>query len=166
MIDPEANVHPSAVIAESAQVWGLARIHPDVRIGEFVSIGEMTYVGRGTAIGDRTRIGAQVHVTDHMQIGRGCFIAPMVVFCNDRHPVVNNPLYKRESPVVEDDVSIGVNATIGPGVRLGRGCVIGMGAVVTKDVPPHATVVGNPARPLGTKYIRQDEDETMGLQGL
>lgn len=148
MIDPEAKVHPTARVGLGAAVWGLARIHDGVVLGEHTSVGEMTYVGRGAKIGDHTRIGAQCYIVDHVTIGERCFIAPMVTFTNDRHPVVNNPCFKRESPVLEDDVSIGANATILPGVTLHRGCTVGAGSVVTKDVPAYTTVAGNPARRL------------------
>ena len=147
-IDPQAGVHPSVQVGEGTVVWGLARIHEGVTLGDQCSVGELTYIGQGSHIGARTRIGAQVHITDHMEVGQGCFISPMVTFSNDKNPIVNNPLFKRQSPIVEDDVSIGVNATILPGVRLGRGCTVGAGAVVTKDVSPFTTVIGNPARPL------------------
>ena len=147
-IDSDAHVHSSVTMGEGTVVWGLSRIHEDVTLGDQCSVGEMTYIGRGSHIGARTRIGAQVHITDHMTIGQGCFISPMVTFSNDKKPVVNNPLFKRQSPIVEDDVSIGVNATILPGVTLGRGCVVGAGAVVTKNVSPFTTVIGNPARPI------------------
>lgn len=150
----DTRVAPSAIVRESVKlgqgcaVWAHATIHHDVRLGDHCSVGELTYIGRGTVIGARTRIGANCHVTDHMVIGDGVFIAPMVSFANDRHPVVNNPRFIRESPYVEDDVVIGIGATILPGVRLGRGCVVGQGAVVTKDVAPYTTVVGVPARPV------------------
>lgn len=146
MIDPLAKVYPSVVIGTDTAVWAFASVHHGVQLGDFVSVGEHVYIGRGTCIGDRTRIGQGAHITDYMTVGDRVFIAPQVVFCNDRHPRPFNPMFKRESPVVEDDVSIGTNATILPGVRLGRGCIVGAGAVVTKDVAPHTTVVGNPAR--------------------
>jgi acetyltransferase-like isoleucine patch superfamily enzyme len=149
-VDPSASVHRSVTIGNDSAVWGLARIHDGVRIGEHCSIGELTYVGRNTTIGSHTRIGAQCHITDHMTVGERVFIGPAVAFSNDRHPVVNNPRFKLEPPVVEDDVAIGIHATILPGVRLGRGCVVGAGAVVTKDVAPYTTVVGCPARPMET----------------
>ena len=67
------------------------------------------------------------------------------------HPRAGNPDYVVEPPIVEDEVSVGANATILPGVRLGRGCTVGAGAVVVRDVAPGTTVVGNPARPVRRK---------------
>jgi acetyltransferase-like isoleucine patch superfamily enzyme len=147
-VAPDADVRPSARLGTDTYVWGGARVHDGVVIGDHCSIGELAYVGRNARIGSRVRIGAQSHITDHMVIGHNVFISPCVAFANDRHPRPFNPTFMREAPVVEDDVSVGMNATILPGVRLGRGCVVGAGAVVTKDVAPYTTVVGNPARPI------------------
>lgn len=149
MIDRLAIVHPTVTIGKETAVWAFASVHSGVKIGNMVSIGEHVYVGGGTIIGDRTRIGQGAYIVDHMIIGENVFIAPHVVFCNDRHPRPFNPDFKRESPSVENDVSVGVNATILPGVVLGQGCIVGAGAVVTESVKPYTTVVGNPAREVG-----------------
>jgi UDP-2-acetamido-3-amino-2,3-dideoxy-glucuronate N-acetyltransferase len=145
-IDSLAKVDQSVEIGECTKIWAFASVHAGVKLGKFVGVGEHTYIGIGAIVGDRTRIGQGVYITDHMTIGNDVFIAPHVVFANDKHPVANNPNYKRESPIVEDDVSIGTNATIMPGVRLGRGCIVGAGAVVTHSVPPYIIARGNPAR--------------------
>ena len=143
-----ALVDPSVRLGAGVAVWAFASVHADVTLGDHVGVGEHAYVGIGTVVGEGTRIGSNTHVTDHMVVGSRCFLGAHAIFCNDRYPIANNPRYRRESPVVEDDVSVGVNATILPGVRLGRGCRVGAGAVVTRDVPSHVTVVGNPARRL------------------
>ena len=146
MIDPLAKVHGTVAVPKTTKVWAFATVHAGVRLNEFVSVGEHVYIGEDTTVGEKTRIGQGAHITDHMTIGERVFIGPHAAFSNDKHPYVNNPDYRRESPIVEDDVSIGINATILPGVRLGRGCVVGAGAVVTKDVLPYTTVYGNPAK--------------------
>ena len=146
MIDPQAKVHPSVEVDETTCVWAFASIHEGVKLGKFVGVGEHTYIGRNAIIGDRTRIGQGAYITDNMTIGARVFIGPHVVFSNDKHPRANNPNYRRDSPVVEDDVSIGINATILPGVRLGQGCSVGAWAVVTHNVKPYTTVYGNPVR--------------------
>ncbi len=146
MIDPLAKVHGTVSVPKTTKVWAFASVHAGVKLGEFVGVGEHTYIGEDTIIGDRTRISQGVHITDHMVIGESVFIGPHVVFSNDKNPRANNPSFRRESPVVEDDVSIGINATVLPGVRLGRGCIVGAGAVVTRDVVPYTIVCGNPAR--------------------
>lgn len=146
MIDSLAKVHESVRVPDNTNVWAFASVHAGVTLGEFMSVGEHTYIGINTIIGHRTRINQGVYITDHMVIGENVFIAPHVVFLNDKHPRANNPNYRRDSPVVEDDVSIGGGAVILPGVRLGQGCVVGAGSVVTRDVLPYKTVYGNPAR--------------------
>ena len=145
-IDPHAKVHPSVNMGKDTVVWAFASVHAGVVLGDFVSVGEHVYIGEGTFVGNHTRISQGVHITDHMIVGERVFIGPHVVFSNDKYPVANNPSFKRECPLVEDDVSIGINATILPGVRLGQGCTVGAGAVVTRDVSPYTTVYGNPAR--------------------
>lgn len=146
MIDPLAKVHGSVVVPKSTKVWAFASVHAGVKLGELVGVGEHTYIGEYATIGECTRISQGVHITDHMVIGARVFIGPHVVFSNDKHPYANNPSFHREPPVVKDDVSIGINATILPGVILGQGCRVGAGAVVTKNVVPYTTVYGNPAK--------------------
>jgi acetyltransferase-like isoleucine patch superfamily enzyme len=145
-IDALANVESPELLGTGTKVWAFARVFAGVVTGEGVNVGTGVYIGRNAVLGDATRVGDGAHITDHMVVGARCFIAPHVIFCNDRHPVVGNADgFVRECPVVEDDVSIGVNATILPGVRLGAGCRVGAGAVVVRDVAPGDTVVGNPA---------------------
>ena len=150
-VDPWSKVDYSVQIGPNTCIWAFASVHAGVRLGEGVGIGEHTYIGRNTVIGSRTRINQGCHITDHMIIGSNVFMGPHVVFTNDRNPIANNPRYKRECPIVEDDVSIGAGSVILPGVRLMKGCKIGAGAIVTHDVPPHQTWVGNPARELHAK---------------
>src|SRR5690606_34005434 len=92
-------------------------------------------------------------------IGDGCMIAAHVVFTNDRFPRAATPDLRELlgsapdehtlSTAVEDGVTIGANATIGPGLTIGRHAMVGMAAAVTRSVPPHGLVVGNPARLVG-----------------
>ena len=144
-LDPLAKIHPSAVIGASTAVWAMATVHDGVVLGSGVSVGEHAYIGRGARVGDGTRIGNYAYIVDHCVVGDRCFIAAHVAMANDRYPRANNPHYKREDIVIEDEVNIGTNATLLPGIRLGHGCTVGAGAVVTRDVKPYDVVVGNPA---------------------
>ncbi len=140
-----ADIHHSVSLGEGTVVWSFAVVCSGVSTGTNCAIGSGVYVGKYVKMGDNVRIQDKAHITDRMLIGNNVFIGPCAVTMNDRNPRVNNPHYKVEPPIVEDDVTIGAGAVILPGVKLGRGCVVGAGAVVTKDVAPWTTVVGLPA---------------------
>ena len=161
-VHPTAEIHPTVDLGPDTIVWAHAVLLADVVTGPHCSIGAGTQLMRGVRLGESCRIGAQVHLTNRMVIGARVFIAPFAVFADDRRPRVNNPHYRGEPPVVEDDVAIGVGVVVCPGVRIGRGALIGAGAVVTKDVAPYAVVVGNPARPI--VRAGPDWDGAMTLQ--
>ena len=141
-----ADVHPFAALGKGTKVWQFATVGLSTTTGADCVIGSCAYVGRNCKLGDMVRIQHGAFVPNKTLIGNRVFIGPNVTLTDDKFPVVCNPHYKAQPPVVEDDVSIGAGAVVLPGVRLGQGCRIGAGAVVTKDVPPYATVRGNPAR--------------------
>lgn len=153
-----------------------SRIAPDVRLGEGVEIHGFVNL-YGCTIGDGSRIGTFVEIQRDARIGRRCkvsshtfvcegvtiedecFIGHHVVFVNDRYPAAVNPDGSLQGSsdweVVETRVgrraSIGSGAVILCGVTIGEGALVGAGSVVTKDVPPHTIVAGNPARVLRRK---------------
>lgn len=122
-------------------IWGDAIIHPTAKIGAFVDIGD------GVMIGKDSKIQCFVSIPSGVQIGNKVFIAPHVVFCNDKHPHATGKWEKGYIQVL-DGASIGANATILPNVTIGKDATIGAGAVVTKNVPEGETWVGNPAKKL------------------
>jgi UDP-2-acetamido-3-amino-2,3-dideoxy-glucuronate N-acetyltransferase len=126
------------------------RIGSDTRIGAFVE------VARGAQVGERCKIQSHSFICDGVRIGDSVFVGHGVTFINDRYPSATNAEDQLQTEndwnlietVVEDGASIGSGATILCGVRIGARSQVGAGAVVTKDVPAGATVVGTPAAPI------------------
>jgi len=108
------------------------------------------YIEEGVEIGKNCKIRPFVFIPSGVKIGDDVFIGPGVIFTNDKYPKARGEWKLRET-IVEDDVSIGAGAVVLPGVRIGRGAMVGAGAVVTKDVPSNAVVVGNPAKVIGER---------------
>lgn len=111
-------------------------------IGDGCIVHSHVWIGDGVVIGNRCKIQAFAFLPPGVVLGNDVFVGPHVCFTNTKHP----PSNERLITVVEDGVAIGANSTILPGIRIGKGAKIGAGSVVTKDVPPGVTVVGNPAR--------------------
>lgn len=116
-------------VGDGTKVDAFVYVEEDVTIGDDCTIRPFTFIPTGVTIGDRV------------------FIAPNVTFTNDRRPSATGE-WELEETVVEDGAGIGAGAVICPGVTIGEGSLVGAGAVVTDDVPPETTVVGNPAREL------------------
>jgi acetyltransferase-like isoleucine patch superfamily enzyme len=139
-----------AIIGEGSIVWWYARVFAWAIIGNNVSIGGGTEIARSAVVGNGTRIGANCFVPNKAVIGERVFIGPLVVMCDDKHPMVcapgTAPQYDAQPPVIGDDVSIGAGSVILPGVTIGEGARIGAGAIVTRDVEPFEHVRGEPAR--------------------
>jgi UDP-2-acetamido-3-amino-2,3-dideoxy-glucuronate N-acetyltransferase len=137
------------VVFSFTNLYG-CRIGADTRVGTFVE------VQRGAVIGSSCKIQSHTFICDGVRIGDGVFVGHGVTFINDKHPralaetgdLQTEQDWVLTETVVEDDASIGSGATILGGVRIGAGAQVGAGAMVTKDVAPGATVVGNPAAPL------------------
>jgi UDP-2-acetamido-3-amino-2,3-dideoxy-glucuronate N-acetyltransferase len=158
-VHPTAILEDGVVLGPGTAVWDGAHVRARARIGADCIVGEKTYVAYDVAIGDRCKLNACVYVCAGVTIGNGVMIAAHVVFTNDLLPRATDPELRSLLPSepteatlrtrVHDGVTIGANATIGPGLELGAFCMVGMGSVVTADVPPHALVLGNPARLAG-----------------
>jgi UDP-2-acetamido-3-amino-2,3-dideoxy-glucuronate N-acetyltransferase len=123
---------------------------PGASIGLDAVVGAFSFVAAGAVIGAGTRIQSHVSVWDGVTLGEDVFVGPAATFTNVRRPRARFPRAPHWDPTfVEDGASIGANATIVAPVRIGRAALIGAGAVVTRDVPPPAVVIGAPARIVG-----------------
>jgi UDP-2-acetamido-3-amino-2,3-dideoxy-glucuronate N-acetyltransferase len=148
--------HPSAIVDEGAQigegsrVWHFVHVCGGARIGQGVSLGQNVFVGNQVVIGDHCKIQNNVSVYDGVTLEEGVFCGPSMVFTNVYNP---RSLIERKSEyrptLVRRGATLGANCTIVCGVTIGEFAFIGAGAVVNKDVPAYALMVGVPARQVG-----------------
>ncbi|PSP55945.1 N-acetyltransferase [Halobacteriales archaeon QS_1_67_19] len=119
-------------------------VREDTRIGDDVVVGTDTVIDGTTTIGSHVSLQTGVYVPTNTTIGSEVFVGPRAVLTNDPYPIRRDA--DLEGPTLEDNVSIGANATLLPGVTVGEGAFVAAGAVVTEDVPPETLAVGSPAR--------------------
>ena len=136
-INTNCKIHKDVTVVEPVNMYG-CEIQQNSFIGPFVEIQS------GVSIGVNTRISSHSFICSDVTIGDCCFIAHGVMFINDKFDAPLEDWVSRKT-IIGNKVRIGSNATILP-VNIGYGAVIGAGAVVTKDVPAHAIVYGNPAK--------------------
>jgi UDP-2-acetamido-3-amino-2,3-dideoxy-glucuronate N-acetyltransferase len=153
---PNAFIHESAYIDENVEigkdtkVWHFSHILSGSRIGEQCNIGQNVVIGPDVTIGNTCKIQNNVSVYKGVTIEDGVFCGPSMVFTNIINPRAEiRKMDQVRSTLVKNGATIGANATIICGITLGRYAFIGAGAVVTKNVPDHALVIGNPAKQIG-----------------
>ena len=139
-----AFVEEGTEIGEGTNIWHLAHVREGVKIGKDCNLGKDVYVGTDVEIGNNVKIQNGVSVYQGVTVGDDVFLGPHMTFTNDVYPRAEGE-WDIEETLVEDGVSIGAHATILSGITLGKYSMIGAGAVVTKDVPEHTLVYGNPA---------------------
>jgi UDP-2-acetamido-3-amino-2,3-dideoxy-glucuronate N-acetyltransferase len=139
----------SQKIGKSTRIWAFVHVLPGAVIGEDCNLCDHTFFENDVIIGDRVTIKCGVQLWDGITLEDDVFVGPNATFTNDPFPRSKQYPDSFSRTVVRKGASIGANATILPGLTIGQYAMIGAGAVVTKDVPPYAIVVGNPARITG-----------------
>jgi len=141
-----AIVEPGARIGERTRVWAFAHVLAGAEIGSDCNICDHVFIENDVRVGDRVTIKCGVQLWDGLRVADDVFIGPNATFTNDLFPRSKQYPEKFLQTHLRAGASIGANATILAGVTIGEKAMVGAGAVVTKDVPPRAVVVGNPAR--------------------
>lgn len=150
------HVHPTAIVDEGARigdgtrVWHWVHVCSGARIGDGCSLGQNVFVGNDVVIGDRVKIQNNVSVYDAVRIEDDVFCGPSMVFTNVYNPrsAIERKTEYRQT-LVRKGASLGANSTIVCGTTIGRYAFVGAGAVVNRDVPDYALMVGVPARRVG-----------------
>ena len=160
----EAYIHPTALaesreIGAGTRVWAFTHILEGARVGENCNIGDHCFIESGAVVGDNVTLKNGNMVWEGVRLADGVFVGPNVFFTNDLHPRSPRlPQAQRRyaaqknwlvPTTIERGAALGAGAIILAGVRVGEYATVGAGAVVTKSVPSHALVVGNPARQVG-----------------
>ena len=145
-----AIVEAGARIGEGTRVWHWTHVSPGAVIGAHCSLGQNVFIANKVVIGDNVKIQNNVSVYDDVTLENDVFCGPSMVFTNVINPRSHVPR-KNEylCTLVKRGASLGANATIVCGHTIGEYAFVGAGAVVTRDVPPYALVVGTPARRIG-----------------
>lgn len=153
-IHPTAEVSPDAQVGAGSRIWRQAQVREHAQIGETCTIGKGAYIDAHVHIGSNVKIQNNVSLFEGVTLEDGVFVGPHVCFTNDMLPRAITPEGKLKSiddweitpTLVKYGASIGAGSIIICGLTIGEFALIGAGAVVTRDVPPHALVFGNPAR--------------------
>ena len=152
----DVTIHPTAIVDEGAKIgsgsriWHWVHVSPKAVIGERCSLGQNVFIANEVLIGNNVKIQNNVSVYEGVILEDDVFCGPSMVFTNVYNPrsaVVRKNEYRKT--LVKRGATIGANATIVCGVTLGEHCFIGAGAVINRDVPAFALMVGVPARQVG-----------------
>jgi UDP-2-acetamido-3-amino-2,3-dideoxy-glucuronate N-acetyltransferase len=144
-IHERAIVEPGARVGAGTRVWAFAHVLGGAVIGRDCNVCDGVFVENDVVIGDRVTLKCGVQVWDGVRLDDDVFVGPNATFTNDLFPRSRQRPEKFVETRVRKGASLGANCTILAGVVIGQNAMVGAGAVVTKDVPPHAIVVGNPA---------------------
>jgi len=151
-IHESSYVDENVEIGEGTKIWHFSHVQSGARIGKNCVLGQNVNVGNNVVIGNFVKIQNNVSVYEGVTLEDYVFCGPSMVFTNivdprSKYPQVGSKYYHKT--LVKEGASLGANSTILCGITIGKYSFVGAGAVVTKDVPDYALVVGNPARVVG-----------------
>jgi len=145
-----AVVDPGAAVGRGSRIWHFAHVLPGSTIGDNANLGQNVVIGPDVTIGRNCKIQNNVSVYKGVTLEEGVFCGPSMVFTNIYNPRAEIGKMDQVRPtLVRRGATLGANCTVVCGVTIGRWALVGAGAVVTRNVPDHALVAGNPARPIG-----------------
>jgi acetyltransferase-like isoleucine patch superfamily enzyme len=149
-IHETAHISLDTEIGHGTKIWINSQVREHVRIGKNCVIGKDTYIDAYVVIGNRVKIQNGVSIYHGVTLEDDVFVGPNAAFTNDRVPRSFNKDWKITETIIKKGASVGANATIVCDVIIGEYAMIGAGSVVIDNVPPHALVVGNPARQIAS----------------
>ena len=151
-VDPSAVIDKGVKIGENSKIWHFSHVQKNAQIGNNCTLGQNVNIGNNVIIGNNVKIQNNVSIYEGVTLEDFVFCGPSCVFTNILLPRCEFPQRGSqfyEKTLVKKSASIGANATIVCGNTIGRYAIVGAGAVVTKDVPNFALVLGNPAKIVG-----------------
>jgi UDP-2-acetamido-3-amino-2,3-dideoxy-glucuronate N-acetyltransferase len=152
-VHPTADVSAHVAIGPGTRIWHQAQVRERAHLGANCIVGKGAYIDFDVSIGDNVKIQNGVYVYHGVTVEDGVFLGPGVILTNDKLPRAINPDGSLKSDadwevspmLIQRGASIGAGAVILPGVTVGKFAMVGAGSVVTRDVPAHGLVYGNPA---------------------
>ena len=161
-----AIIDSGALIGEGTKIWHFSHIMENCTIGKYCNLGQNVVVSPKVVLGNNVKVQNNVSIYSGVNCEDDVFLGPSMVFTNIGNPrsaIIRRDQYQKT--VVKKGATIGANATVVCGNTLGEYCLIGAGAVVTKDIPPFALVVGNPAKQTGwvSEYGHRLEFDKHGI---
>ncbi|MEZ4770775.1 MAG: acyltransferase [Caldilineales bacterium] len=156
-VHPSAEVSPLATVGEGTQIWHQAQVREGARIGRECILGKGVYVDFDVVVGDRCKLQNGAMLYHGVELADGVFVGPGAILANDLLPRAITPqgALKTDADWQVGPIAVGYGASLGAGcvvlphVTIGRFAMVGAGAVVTRSVPEHGLVRGNPARLAG-----------------
>jgi len=156
-VHPSATVEMGASIGDGTRIWSNVQVREGAVVGSNCVLGRNCFVDADVVVGDNVKVQNNASLYEGVTLADGVFIGPHVIFTNDKVPRAVNPDGTLKNSAdwvlgrthVEEGAALGAGVVVVTGVTIGRWSMIGSGAVVTKSVPDHALVLGNPGRVVG-----------------